>query len=186
MEQITILFFALGSFFGIEDGRIAADRTVITVFPENNEIEIIQEGLFAIIHTENDSKAVLEQWDKILDMNKNRNTKWSQELGVFPVKSFGFKTIENTIRPHFILNYSKEEDLRALGIWYDSESNQFSINNIPQYNIKTESGILTGNYWNFNGDSSFSYTIEPFLEMPEDFQNFKIQLEKLLPENKKE
>lgn len=60
MEQIKILFFALASFFGIEDGRIASEKTTITVYPQNKEVEIIQEGLFTVIQTQKDSTLVLE------------------------------------------------------------------------------------------------------------------------------
>jgi len=50
-----------------------------------------------------------------------------------------------------------------MGIWYSEEKNQFSINQIPEENIKTEEGNLDGNYWVFDGNSTFSFTVEPFL-----------------------
>ncbi|MDT0554465.1 hypothetical protein [Patiriisocius hiemis] len=185
MEQIKIIFFALTSFFGIEDGKIAADKTTITIYPENKEIEIIQEDLFSIIQTEKDSLLVLDQWNKLLDLKKG-NTTWSKELDSFPVKSFDYTSIKNTIKPHLILSYSKEEDLRNLGIWYNENKNQFSINHIPQHNTKTSDGSLKGNYWVFNGESKFSFTIEPFLQMPEKYQKLKRPLKKLTPTIKKE
>lgn len=186
MEQIRIIFFVLTSFFGIEDGSIAADKTYVTVNPENKEIEIVQNGLFTVLQKENDGHLVMEQWGEILEIQENENTSWATELANFPTKRFHFTLRNDTIRPHLLLTYATEDDLQALGVWYDSKRNQFSVNNIPHHNLKTKSGKLTGNYWNFKGDGSFSFTLEPFLEMPVYDQQIKIRLEELLKEYKKE
>lgn len=34
MEPIKIFFFALASFFGVENQRILADKTFVTVYPK--------------------------------------------------------------------------------------------------------------------------------------------------------
>ena len=181
MEQIKIIFFVLSSFFGIEDGRIASNKTTIAIDPENKEIEIVQEKLFTVIRSERDRVIVLEEWGKLLNW-KEREISWAKELDSFSVKSFNLAPIKNEVQPHLVLNYSKEEDLRSLGIWYNKEENQFSINHIPQHNINTKDGKLIGNYWRFNSDSKFSFTMEPFLQMPEDYQKRKVTLEQLLAE----
>jgi len=185
MERIKIIFYVLTSFFGIEDGRIAADKTIITIYPENKEIEIIQEGLFSIMQTEKDSVLILQQWNKLSEL-KEGHTHWSKELDSFPVKNFDFTPIKNTVQPHLILKYSKEKDLRNLGIWYNEKKNQFSVNHIPQHNVKTSDGNLEGNYWIFNGERKFSFTIEPFLEMPESYRKLKRPLEEYISTLKKE
>ena len=77
-------------------------------------------------------------------------------------------------------SYAKENDLRALGIWYNADENQFSINHTPSYNIKTKNGKLNGNYWYFCSDSAFSFTIEPFLQMPKNYQQMKVPLREFL------
>jgi len=185
LEQIKILFFALASFFGIEDGRIASEKTTITIYPQNKEIQIIQERLFTVIQTKEDSTMVLEQWNKILDSKEKHTLTWSEELNDFSVKNFNFTLVKNTIQPHLTLNYTKEKDLRNLGIWYNEERNKFSINNIPQHNIKTDDGKLEGNYWVFNAENAVTFTIEPFLEMPESYQKLKKPLKEILKSNKK-
>lgn len=182
MEQIKLIFFALTSFFGIEDGRIASEKTTISLYPENKKIEIIQENLFTVIQTKKDSTLALNQWNKILDA-KQKNTSWSKELGSFPTKSVNFTPLKNKIQPHLIFNYSKEKDLRAFGIWYNEEKNQFSINNIPQHTIKTNDGKLEGNYLVFNAKDTITFTVEPFIQMPENFQNLKMPLEDILKTN---
>lgn len=185
MEQITIIFFALASFFGIEDGRIFAEKTTITINPENKEIEIIQENLFTIIQPEEESLLIREQWNKLFYW-KEKNTVWSMDLDNFPVKDLSFSTIKNTIQAHLTLKYSKETDLGKLGIWYNAEENQFYINHIPQYNIKTNEGKLEENYWTFDGNSKFSFTIEAFKQMPKEYRKLKKSLKDVLSEVQKE
>ena len=179
MEQIKILFYLLTSFFAFEKGHIAADKTTVTVHPDKQEIVIVQEGLFTVIQSEKDSTLVLEQWDNIFHWKEN-NTSWAKDLDSFSVKSFELTDTQNTIKPNIILKYSDEESLRALGIWYNPEKNQYSINHIPEHNLKTKVGELNGNYWNFEGGNAFSFTLEPFLQMPERYQKSKVPLNELL------
>ena len=183
MEQIKIILFVLTSFFGIKDGRIAADKTTVTINPKTQEIEIIQENLFTVIQSKKDRTLILEQWNQ-LKYWKERKISWAKELDSFPVKSLSFTTIKKTIQPHLVLTYSKEKDLRMLGISYNAEKNQFSINHIPEENIKTKSGELVDHYWVFNGDSKFSFTIEPFLQMPEKYKKLKMSIKEILEDNK--
>lgn len=179
MEQIKIIFFALASFFGIENGNIAAEKTTVTVHPKIKKIEIIQEKLFTIVQNENDSKLALNQWNEILSARVN-NKNWSTELNNFPEKNLQINTSKNEIQPHIALNYKEENDLKVLGIWYNEKSNTFSINNIPHQHITTSDGKLEGNYWFFNDDTTFSFTIEPFMQMPEDYKILKKSLDHIL------
>lgn len=181
MEQIKILFFVLSSFFGIEDGRIVADKTKVTINPKSQEIEIIQEKLFTFIQSEKDTIIVLEQWRKLVNSKENKYF-LAKDLDNFRIKNFTIKSIKKTIQPYLKLNYSTEKDLRVMGIWYNEEKNQFSINLIPQQNLKTIEGKLVENYWIFNGDNTFSFTIEPFLQMPENYQKLKRPLNEILNE----
>jgi hypothetical protein len=182
MEELKIMFFALGSFFGMEDGRIAAEKTTVTVNPLHREVTIIQENLFAVIQLESDAQKVLEQWQKFNNWNE-KETPWSVELDSFSEKSFFFSQDKKSMEPHLVLRYSSEKELQALGIWYNKEKNQFSINQIPEENIKTKEGNLDGNYWVFDGDSTFSFTVEPFPQMPAPHQIYKQTLESILEEN---
>jgi hypothetical protein len=81
------------------------------------------------------------------------------------------------------LRHSSEKELRALGIWYNEEKNQFSINQIPEENIKTKEGNLDGNYWVIDGDNTFSFIVKPFRQMPAPYQNYKQTLKSILEEN---
>lgn len=179
MEQITILFFALGSFFGIEGGRLAAEKTTITISPQQQQIEIVQEQLFTFVRVEKDGKTMVEQWYSILNQPKEERT-WAVELEHFTTKNLEIKAIDGKQQAHLTFSYTDEKALRAMGIWYNAEKKQFSTNHVPSQHLTTPDGQLEGNYWVFDGSKSFSFTIEPFLELPEEYQAFKKPLEELL------
>lgn len=182
MEQIKILFFALCTFFGIEDGRIYAEKTTITVSPKEQYIKIVQNDLFSIIRTEKDSLFTIQQWNSLTNLKDHRSI-WAKELDNFEIKNHNLTDLESHSKPVLQLSYSNEKDLRAMGIWYDAEKKQFSINHIPQNNIKTEHGKLEGNYWVFSADSTFTFSLEPFKEIPEPYKKFKKPLKAIVLKN---
>lgn len=181
MEQITILFFALTSFFGIQNNIIAADKTTVTIHPQNQQIEIIQEDLFAIIRSDTDLTLAREQWAGVSAMTAC-NATWAQASDGFNTKTLSLTSPYNQIQPQLTLTYSDEQELRAMGVWYDAKKNQFSVNHVPRDNLQTEDGKLVGNYWVFDGDKTFSFTLEPFKQMPEKHQKFKQPLSQVLAE----
>ncbi len=180
MQQINILFYVLGSFFGIVDNKIAADKTTVIIHPQSQEIEIIQEDLFTIIQSEKDTFLVIKQWNNIIEGEK---VAWTNELENFTSKNLTINKQNDRIQPHLKLSYSNENELRLFGIWYNIEKNQFSINQVPNDNIQTKNGKLNGNYWVFNGDSTFSFTIEPFLQLPDIYQKNKLPIQDLFKAN---
>ncbi len=183
MEQIKLVFFALASFFTIENGQIGADKTTVAIYPKTQEIEVIQEGLFTVIQSAEDSTRVLEQIDKLQHWEEKK-TAWTPELEHFPVKNFTFMPFKDTIQARLKFTYTNEKDLRPLGIWYNVEKNQFSINHNSHDNIKTKDGKLDGNYWVFNGEREFRFTLEPFLKMPEKHKKSKTPIQELLRNSK--
>ncbi|WP_438968990.1 hypothetical protein [Nonlabens sp.] len=115
MVEIKILFFALLSFFGIEDGRIAANKTTITIQPDSKQ--------------ESDNDLIMERWNRLLV--SQTNLIWSKELESFTNKTLRLDSIDGNIRPYITMNYSSEKDLRPMGIWYNEDDKVFSINHIP-------------------------------------------------------
>lgn len=185
MLEIKIIFFALASFLGIKDARIAADKTTVIIHTQSKEVEIIQEGLFTVLQTGSDTSLVLNEWEKILEAQENKQA-WAKDLDSLRVEQLSFPTSKDGMQAHLRLRYSKEKDLSALGIWYKEEQRQFSINNIPPYNINTNDGQLEGNYWVFEAKDSLSFSIAPFDQMPEMYKKLKVPLEDFLAEAKKE
>ncbi|MBP1840776.1 hypothetical protein [Formosa algae] len=185
MEQIGIILFILTSFLGIKEGQIAAEKTTVTIDVQNKKIDIIQEHLFTVIESEKDVTLILDQWDKMYN-SIGKNTTWSEQLDDFSDKRLTVFSKQNILQSHIILNYSEEADLQVFGIWYNSENNQFSIHDTPQNNIKTTEGKLNGMYWTFSGDTSFSFSLEPFLQMPTKYQDNKRYISDLLLQATKE
>ena len=179
MEQIAIIFFALASFFGVEGNHIAADKTTVTVSPQNQRIDITQQDLFAIIRSDVDIPLVQQQWTSIYTQSRH-DTGWAKALTPFATKTLNLAAIDDNIQPQLTLTYSAEKDLRVMGIWYNAEKNQFSVNHVPRDNLQTTDGKLIGNYWVFDGDQPFSFTLEPFQALPEQYQKLKRPLSELL------
>ncbi|WP_299800588.1 hypothetical protein [uncultured Maribacter sp.] len=175
MEQIKIIFFLLGSFFGFENSRIASDKTTVTIYPEKHKIDIVQENIFTIIQTEKDTALTLAQWEQLVNWKENK-LPWAKELENFTNKDVTIENNEGTIEPRISFNYTDENDLRALGIWYNKEKNQYSINNIPREHTTSENGKLEGNYWIFEGYSKFSFTNEAFIDLPNEFKKSKLPI----------
>lgn len=186
MEQIQVIVYALLSFFGVENGRVGAEITTVTINSQTKIVEIIQEDLFTVIRSEEDKTLVLKQLEVVRKWEKGNDT-WIKDLNSFPEKTFTLLSEVDSIAPRITLKYEDEKDLRNLGIWYNATKNEFSINHIPRDNLKTTDGKLVGNYWVFSGKENFSYRLEPFVKMPEKFKEFKMPLSELLPDiDKKE
>ncbi|PQJ32809.1 hypothetical protein BST92_13160 [Nonlabens arenilitoris] len=184
MEQIKILFFALLSFFNIENGRIAANKTTVTIDTIKKTVHIQQEKLFTIVETDTDATTVIDQWSLFLSLI-NKGNLWSKELQSYPMKEIKIHDKDSIINPLITLKYSNPDDLRKLGIWYNESRNDYSINNVPSQNLKTHDGKLKVNYWVFKGDTTFTFTLEPYLHLPEQYQSLIKPLEELLSEAKK-
>ena len=181
MVHIEILLFVLGSFFGLEDARIAAEKTNVSLFPETQVIEIVHEGLFAIIQSEDDVPIVLGQWEDLLNWEEREMT-WADNLNVFPVKTLTFESIDTNPQLKLQFRYSDKKDLQALGIEYNAEKHQFFIDHIQQMNLKTDDGFLEGSYWVFDADNKFSYSLNPFQDMPKEMQKNIQSIKDLLDE----
>lgn len=183
MEQIKILFFSLLSFFGIENSRIAANKTTVTIDPVKKSIEIIQADLFAFIEQDADKEAVIQQWNDFTNTNAE-NVNWSKELEPLTNKSLKLVVVNGSIQPHIRLFYLDEKDLRPMGIWYDEENKVFSLNNISRENFKTDDGRLEGNYWKFDATQPISFSMQPFTNIPERYLKFKQPIEAVIKKDK--
>ncbi|SIP91987.1 hypothetical protein [Maribacter ulvicola] len=179
MEQIKVIFFLLASFFGIEESKIAADKNTVTIYPKDHKIEIVQEHLFTIIQTEKDTALTLAQWEQLSNWKENK-LQWAKELENFTNKNMTIENNEGVIVPRISFNYTDEKDLRALGIWYDQEKNQYSINNVPREHTTSENGKLEGNYWFFDGDNTYSFTNEAFVDLPNEYKKLKLPISEIL------
>ena len=166
MEPIKIFFFALASFFGVENQRILADKTTVTVYPQKKQIEIVQENIFAFVLNAKDLQLAQEEWSNVYHYKQN-GKKWSQELAYFSDKKIEFSENEKGKIAKITLTYTHPNDMTVMGIWYNEDENQFAMNYIPEH-LKTKDGKKNGIFWNFGGNKNFSFTIEPFKTIPKN------------------
>ncbi|MGG6231844.1 hypothetical protein [Tenacibaculum sp. SDUM215027] len=170
MEVIKIVFFVLGVFFG-ENSRIGAEKTTVTVNPKEQTVTIVQENIFALIVKEGDSLQVSSELKKVIARN------WRKEIEGYPSKSCTFYvTDDSNLNAKIILNYPSEKDLKDFALDFNHETKEFSLINIPDWNVETEDGALKGNYWRFRADNSFTFVVTPFKNMPDKFKNAKRSL----------
>ena len=192
MLEIKIVFFILSTFFQTEEHRIFAEKTSVTISQKDKTVEIMQSQLFALIETEEEIQRASEQW-KALTQTKTSQLQWAEALEAFPEKQVQQKSAKITspqgtapISLILTLRYAKEEDLQALGIWFDKAKNEFSINEIPQLRIQSQDGRQEGNYWYFDAAKPVSFTLLPLVNdatVPKQYK--KIPLEEVLRYHKK-
>lgn len=161
MESVKIFFFALASFFGIESQRILADKTTVTVYPQRKQIQILQENIFAYTPNEKDLPLAKQEWRNVYHYQQNQQ-KWSADLDCFSDKKIEFSTSKKGAAAKITLTYTHPNDMAAMGIWYNEDTDQFAMNYIPEDNLKTKDGKKNGVFWNFDGNKDFSFTLKPF------------------------
>ena len=170
MEVIKIAFFVLGVFFG-ENSRIGAEKTTVTINPKEQTITIVQENIFALITNEADSMQVSSELKKVVARN------WRKEIESYPSKSCTlYVSDKGSLNAKITLKYPSENVLRDFALYFNKETKEFSLINIPDWNVKTEDGALTGNYWRFSADNSFTFVVTPFKNMPDRFKSVKRNL----------
>ncbi|WP_179319383.1 hypothetical protein [Winogradskyella helgolandensis] len=173
MEAIKILFFVVGTFFGMNQSNIISEKTTVTVNPEEKTIVILQENLVTFIKTQSDSLNIKNELSKIVHPNHS----WSSELKNFPVKEKEFYMSDDHKSLHLKLSltYSTLKDLKVFGIHMNNDG-KFSMTNFPKSHTKSKDGILEDPYWNFEADRPFTFTEEPLTDLPEAFQKLKTNL----------
>ncbi|RKF03471.1 hypothetical protein C8N26_1859 [Tenacibaculum lutimaris] len=170
MEVIKIAFFVLGVFFG-ENSRIGAEKTTVTINPKEQTITIVQENIFALIANEADSMQVSSELKKVVARN------WRKEIESYPSKSCTlYVSDKGSLNAKITLKYTSENILRDFALDFNKETKEFSLINIPDWNVETEDGALKGNYWRFSADNSFTFVVTPFKNMPGRFKSVKRSL----------
>ncbi|WP_340199420.1 hypothetical protein [Ascidiimonas sp. W6] len=172
MEQIKVIFFLLGSIFAQENSRIASAITQIQVDVVQKTIQIEQQHVF----TASESTAAFDRTKAQLK-DIIENTKLSEELKNFQLKSLVFSKEADKLNATILLTYKSKEDLRAMGLFTTKEG-ELSHINIPDWKISTKEGMLKEKYWYFPVDRPFTFTIDMNEKMN---ASYKDKLQSLLP-----
>ncbi|WP_046757520.1 hypothetical protein [Kordia jejudonensis] len=162
METIKIAFFALGIFFGIETASVIAEKTIVTVDPVATTINIQLKNLTAVYPKEKGNASIDTEFAKIYHKKEN----WNVQLDSFSEKSIVYSSPEKGVLDATItLKYNKPEDLNIFAIDVNREG-KYSLINIPQWNLKTTDGKQNGNYWNFEPNTTFTFSLAPLENIP--------------------
>lgn len=170
MEEIKILFFIVGTFFGVNQSSIISEKTTVTIHPEEKIITILHENLISLIKNKSDSLNVKNELEKIVQPNHP----WSSELTNYPKKEKIFYSSEDkqALNLKLTLTYTATKDLKVFGIELNKDG-KFSMTNFPKSHTMSEDGTLGERYWNFEANSPFSFTEEPLIDMPEQYLKIK-------------
>lgn len=165
METIKIVMFVLGLFFGEEISTVIPEKTTITITPKTKTIVIHQENLLAIYPKEKDSLFITKEFSTIYAKKDN----WNADLAAYLKKSIVYSSPEKgVLNAKITLEYSNTKDLKVFAIDISREG-KFSIINIPRWYLATEDGELNGNYWSFDADKEFSFSLSPVKDVPETY-----------------
>ena len=169
MEEIKILFFVVGAFFGVNQSQIVAEKTTVTINPEEKTITILQENLISVIQKESDSISLSAELLKISDTE----TQWTSEFDTYSKKEKEFFTSEDnkTLNLKLKLTYTSNDDLKDFGININDDG-EFSMTNFPKSHILSNDGTLNDRYWHFKTDQPFTFTLEPLTDLPEKYSAF--------------
>lgn len=182
MELLKITFFTIGSFLGIENNFIASEKVIVTINPIEQTIHITQYNLFSLTHTNSDTEKLKIEVKTL----QKKPTSWREELAEYPIKTLKFDIVSGNLNTHVSLQYNAPKGLKDYAISYDTEKNQYAFINIPRWNLQTNDGKIEGNYWFFDADKPFTFSLKPFINMPEEFKAYKKNLLPLWEELKSE
>ena len=74
MEAIKLVFFVLGVFFGVETTSVVAEKTIVTIDPTSNVMEIQLKNLLAVYPKENDPTLVEKKFSEMYTKKDSWNS----------------------------------------------------------------------------------------------------------------
>ncbi|WP_353184060.1 hypothetical protein [Parapedobacter lycopersici] len=169
MNPINILFFVLASFMGMEDARIVSRKVSVTFNPATKTIEIAQEDLFSIIVMPEDSVAVVNELQRILVIAQHGEK--AGENG-FTIEKVSLHSSNLLLNADIQVSYTDPESLEKAGIGFDAATG-FSMINIPDWNIRSSTAVLEGNYWTWPPDKPVTFVMEAFEHLPEGYAEYR-------------
>ena len=171
MDPISILFFALASFLGVDEPRIVSRTATVTIDPVQQTFEVVQEDLFAVIITKDDSMTTIKELELLLDLEKNTRKNASNSI---VVDSLSFQRQEDQLHAVLKGRYSDVDVWKDAAIYLDSTG--LSMINIPEWNIQSVDAVLNGNYWIWPANKKVTFVLEAFENIPTDYLPYQRSL----------
>ncbi len=171
MDPISIYFFALASIIGMDNTSIVAQKTNITINPIEKTLEVHLEDLFSIIMTTDDSLTVAHELQQIVEFHTNAGKKTAENLIIEDiVLSKNDQQLNATLKGR----YTDPKVLADAGISFEaSATGEFSMINIPDWNIRSSDAVLKGNYWIWTADKPVTIVMESFENMPDEYRKHR-------------
>lgn len=174
MNPITFLFYALSTIVGNnENPTIMSMKATVTVNPQTKTIEILQEDIFFIAITPEDRGNVEKELKQILTAQKT-----PKKIAIENIETADLNflpTEKGRLNASIRIKYSNKGIPQNSGLDYTVDNN-FELINIPEWNIKTTDGKVDGNYLVFKNDKPFSFSIEAFKNIPEQYKKHSYSL----------
>lgn len=172
MEPINLVFFALATLFGNTDSRVVCNRVLVNITPAQKTIEIIQENIFSVYISEEDSLAVASELKTLAQLQKN-------PLGIvegFSVVKFNMSVgADNKLNATIVLKYDDAMKLKGFGI--DSTEEGYYLPSVPAWEIQS-TVVPKDNFLLFPPLKPFHFSMQPFLNMPAEYKDKKTELAK--------
>lgn len=167
MDSINIYFFALASIIGLETTSIVSQQASVTINHLEKTFEIHQKDLFSIIVTAQDSLTLVNELQEIMEFHKNMEKKTADGLTIDEIILNAENKQVNAVLKG---RYTDPKVLEEAGIHLDSTANgEFSMINIPDWNIRSSEAVLKGNYWGWPADKSVTIIMEPYNNIPGEY-----------------
>ncbi|MFD2554722.1 hypothetical protein [Sphingobacterium tabacisoli] len=168
MNPISVLFFAIATFLGVEESRIVSRKATVTIDPVHQTFEVVQEDLFSILVTKEDSIAMINELQLIMDFKKGLEKNDSDGL---IVESLSLEGQGGEISAVLKGRYTAVKAFERAGIYSDAAG--FSMVNIPEWNIRSEDAVLKENYWGWPANGKVTLVVEAFENIPEDYLKYR-------------
>lgn len=166
MNPISILFYALASFMGVEHPLIVSNQVLVTINPVDKIINIVQEDLFSIVMASADSSAVEEEWRHILKFEQGK------EHNGLIIEQLTWDSHEGRLNVSLRVRYTDSKILEEAGIYYNEDSG-YALINIPDWHIRSTDATLDGNYWVWQADRQVTFTLSALNNIPQEIVAYK-------------
>lgn len=172
MIPINILFHALLSFFGRDEGWIACTRVIVTLDPTQNTMLVVQEDLFGLEPAPGDTATALNDLHQLMTLVGDTLQRQQSGYRIEEVELFSpdSKRLDARIR----IRWTDVAALQDFGITPAGDG-RLAIVALPTV-TKATNATREDNYYLLSGTSASTFTIEAFRDVPRDISKLRVEL----------
>lgn len=169
METLKVVMFAIGTFFSQTDANIIADKTIFSMDPKAQSIEITEKNVIGIFMATEDTAYVKEALKSMYEDHD-----WVNVMYRYPDLDIKFVVTEEGLDIIITMKYTDTKDLEYLGIMKDPETGEYFIYN-GNWNISSDDGRYEEerDRFMFDQNEPFSFVTDPLVNLPEPYASHK-------------